>query len=117
MKYILLGLFFSITIQSCGLSSSDKKQIEFNIKMHNDRALLNYRIDSIREISRLQSEAILTKRPLTTEYRDLNMSLFNSKYNKPYDIKKDRFLTLDSYLQYCRANGFDEKEYIKIMDR
>jgi hypothetical protein len=37
-------------------------------------------------------------------------------WSAPYDINKDRFLTLEKYLEYCKAHKYDPKEYAKFID-
>lgn len=115
MKHLPL-LLFLIMVAACGLSKTEKNQLEFEIKMHNDKVSLNYRLDSLNEESSLKTMTRQNPKLIDSEYRRSHMSLFERSWNRPYDIKKDRFLTLESYLKYCEAHNYKPKEYIKFID-
>ncbi len=44
------------------------------------------------------------------------MAVFSSEWNKPYDIKKDRNITTDKYMDYCKAHNLDPETYYKFLD-
>lgn len=116
MKTLLLGLFL-ITFISCGLSKKEKDQIQFYINLHNSSTKLKFNLDSIKEASNIKMKYLDMKG--TTElnqYIQSHMKVFANEWNKPYDIKRDRFLTLESYLKYCEAHNYKPKEYIKFID-
>jgi hypothetical protein len=72
------------------LSENEKYNIQKSIDLHNITAQYQFKKDSI------DGKA--------------------DSWSAPYDIKKDRFLTLDKYLEYCKAHKYDPKEYAKFID-
>jgi hypothetical protein len=72
------------------LSENEKYNIQKSIDLHNITVQYQFKKDSI------DGKA--------------------DSWSAPYDIKKDRFLTLDKYLEYCKAHKYDPKEYAKFID-
>ncbi len=79
---------------------------------------LQYKLDSIDAATAY--EASLLKLQLTKAKQDSfvinQMAPFKYDWNKPYDIKKDREITLQKYLDYCKANGYDPETYYKTIE-
>lgn len=117
-KLIILLVPFFFACKSY-LSDSDKDLLIFKIQLHNGNASLKWVIDSIANIGEVRIQMIQKSIPKkeTEEYLKLNMSLFKSHWNQPYDIKKDMLLTLPKYIEYCTAYNYDPKTYIDLMDK
>jgi hypothetical protein len=91
MNNKILPLLMLIAL-SCNqpLTENEKYSIQKSIDLHNITAQYQFKKDSI------DGKA--------------------DSWSVPYDIKKDRFLTLDKYLEYCKAHKYDPKEYAKFID-
>jgi hypothetical protein len=92
MKKLPLFLCITALLLACKskITQNDEFIIQKSIDIHNTKARYRFTIDSI------DGKA--------------------ESWSAPYDIKKDRFLTMDKYIEYCKAHGYDPKEYTKFLD-
>lgn len=82
------------------------------MKVHN-----NFVADSLKEDVRIQIENRALKGMKELEdYRITNGLSFKRHWNEPYDITKDFELTMEKYLDYCKANNKDPDTFYKFMD-
>ena len=91
------------------------KLLQTSITTHNITTQARFDHDSINE---LQRERRKHKRKIENgfqQYLDAHMKFFSNKWGKPYDIKKDRNLTLHLYLEYCMTHNYNPMEYIKYI--
>jgi len=108
-----------LTLLSCksGLTESEEKTINLSLTLHNQNARLKFALDSIEEVTKYRIEHIATKNhPDFDKWLQSHMDVFENEWNSPYDIKKDRNLTMDKYLDYCKAYNHDPKAFYKFMD-
>lgn len=115
MKFLSF-ILLSILLYSCdsnNLSESDRLSLETDIFIHRTKASLKYNIAAIKARESLEIKYY------NWEKKDsaiaLSMDIFNSSWNKPYDIKKDSTLTVDQYLKYCKANNYDPITYADVL--
>lgn len=109
----------SVLVFSChsGVSAKKKAEIEFAIKFHSTNINSVFVQDSImaetdyriRNIRRIPKDSI-------DKYAKTEMKVYSNNWNKPYDIKKDRQLTFDKYMDYCKANNLDPDTYYKFLE-
>lgn len=114
---IITAILLSVALFSCGLSKSEKRKIELMITLHNMKVHNKFVTDSLKEDVRIQIENIRLKGMKELEdYRITNGRSFKRKWNEPYDITKDFELTMNKYLDYCKANTKDPETFYKFMD-
>lgn len=117
---IILTLAALPTVLSCrsgGLSEETKGSIKLYIDMHNVKTGTKFSMDSIDEATRYKISIIQYKNDVDVEdFTKTHMEVFANEWNKPYSIQKDRFLTMDRYLEYCKANNLDAETYYKFID-
>lgn len=113
MKYLIIPLLF-ISCNS-GLSKKDKDHIQAMIDMHNTIAKGKYREHLI------NAETEATIKYLNYKLQDslvkLSLNSASLGYNIPYDFRKDTAVTMESYLTYCKAYGYDPVEYSSRIDK
>lgn len=118
MKFILaITILFGFS--SCNsLSEKEKEKISFYIiNIHNSNVKLNFVMDSINSDTELRIRHIKMKdRPELIQYLNSHGQVFENDWNKPYSISKDYKLTIEKYLEYCKANNKDPKVFYKFMD-
>jgi len=109
-------LLLNLILLSCkneGLSNEEKQVLKFQITRHNIATEATFVQDSIHELQKQRAK--YRQKYLTGfgEYLKDHMIFFSNNWNRPYNIKKDRTLTLESYLDYCRVHKYNPKQYIK----
>lgn len=116
MKILTLVLFLTV-LCGCqsGLSSKEKHELEVMINLHRINANTIFVQDSIRKATALQIEHFGLPQEQLDTMLALTMKVFSNEWNSPYDIKRDRFLTLDKYLEYCKSNNLDAKTYYQFI--
>lgn len=115
---ILTAILLSVTILlSCGLSKSKKEHIRTMILLHNSKAYYKFSVDSLKEMERESIRYIkIHKTEEFKEYLRAHGITFKNQWNQPYEISKDYNLSLDKYIEYCKANGKDVETFYKFMD-
>lgn len=117
MKLILALFVFCLLSCKSGLSDQDKKNLLFYIDLHNSSLKTKFSVDSINETTKVKIRYITLHDTATVNnYLRAHMAVFANEWNSPYNIQKDRFLTLQSYLDYCKAHNYEPTEYIKFID-
>jgi hypothetical protein len=110
----------SILVSSCGgnqISKKDRELLDFRVDIIRQTSSTNYNIDSLKELTNFRIEHIrIQKDKRFNQFLQSHMDAFSRGYNDPYDIKKDRFLTLEKYLEYCKAHKYDPVKYIEFLD-
>ena len=115
---ILFLLIFSSVLYSCGLSESDMAGIQLSIDIHNSDNRLQYRLDSIQEVSDYKISLLgIIPENQWGKYIEPHMNVFENEWNSPYKIEKDYELTMESYLSYCETMGYDPKTFIHILNK
>lgn len=114
---IIIAVLLSVAIYSCGMSKSEKDNIQAMINFHNVKAHTRFFEDSLNEIERKHIEIYhLSKQIDISRHLKIHGDTFESKWNNPYEISKDYNLTFDKYVEYCKANNKDPKTFYKFMD-
>lgn len=108
---LLLSIF---VLSSCGMSKDDKDTLEANILIHNTKA--SYQFISARNDEELRLNMKYFGKKEKQTMINLDLAAWESEWFRFYDIKKDTALTMEKYLEYCKANGFDPKTKIKFLD-
>ena len=101
------------------LSTKEKEIIQTAIQSHNLQAQQKFSADSIEEIAKLKKSYVIFGLKDTQLLHDkikTTSLIFSRNYNIPYDLQKDRFLTLKKYLDYCKANYYNPMEHARYMD-
>jgi len=114
MKNCLLLL--SVILSSCkneDLSPEEKQILQTHITRHNIATEARFVQDSIHELQEHRAKYQLKYKTGFSEFLKDHMILFSNNWNRPYNINKDRTLTLDSYLDYCGVHKYNPKEQIK----
>jgi hypothetical protein len=114
MKYLLIIACFFVT--SC---QSKPNEDTFNtwLLIHNQKAHYNFFKDSLDQASAIEIEYIGNPdKSLLHERLKSSGDVFKDKWNEPYDISKDYNLTMEKYLDYCKANGKDPKTFYEFID-
>src|SRR5919112_5766143 len=99
MKYHFILLFFLYSCAS-NLSDEDKIQLSKKIEARNTLLKLRYVADSSAEVIKVVKQNYPKSESAIKRYLEAHMDSFSINWNNPYDIKKDRNLTLDKYLDY-----------------
>lgn len=116
MKTIFTILTIALFSCSNSLSDSKKASIKLSIDLHNVNTSLKYKLDSIDEATNYKIRLFKAKIKEDKDYTETHMAVFANQWNDPYDIQKDRFLTVEKYLDYCKANGLNAESYHKFLD-
>jgi Mg2+ and Co2+ transporter CorA len=111
-----LTLLFLIFSCASHLTEEDKTQLSKKIESRNTLLRLKFVADSSAEVIKIVKENYPKPEHAIKDYLKSHMDSFSTNWNNPYAIKKDRNLTLDKYLNYCRENKTDPKDYINYMD-
>lgn len=114
MKIIFLLCLMTILSCNSGLSTKDRDYIQTMIDMHNTIARGKYHEYLINAETEARIQYIGYK--LEDSLVKLTMKSAPGKYFRPYDLKKDTSVTMESYLSYCKAMGYDPKEYASRID-
>jgi len=113
---LIAPLFLAIIFLSCKgedqLTKEEEQSLQLQIQGHNIDAEEKFRLDSVREITNIELQYVGLPKDKVQEYIDAHMKVFTTKWNTPYNIKKDRRLTLEEYLKYCKVNNYKPVEYI-----
>jgi hypothetical protein len=117
MKKIFYVLTFTLII-SCNSKKSDlnKQEAETFIKIHNLIVSGRFSQDSIKEATNVEIQHIGIRKSLVDSVIKTHMVVYSNEWNDPYDIKKDRFLTYEKYLEYCKAHNLDATTYYKFIN-
>jgi len=110
-RILLLGIIL-LSCRNENLSDEQKKLLETTITRHNIVTEDRFAQDSIHELQIHRLKYQQKNAAGFQEYLKAHMIYFSNSWNRPYDIKKDRKLTLQSYLDYCEANNLKPLEYI-----
>ena len=98
------------------LSPQEKQILQTRITRHNIATETKFAQDSINELQLHRTKYKKNYADGFQQYLKAHMEYFSDNWNKPYDIKKDRDLNLETYLNYCRAHKYSPMEYIKNID-
>jgi len=98
------------------VSSEERKMLQTYITTHNITTQSRFDQDSINELQQERRKYKKKNENGFQESLDAHMKFFSNKWNMAYDIKRDRNLTLESYLEYCKAHNFKPREYIKYIN-
>lgn len=114
-----LAPFLLFALLSCKSSGPTPEQIDrykFYIDLHNITTKSRFAQDSIEEDYRLRRQYIdLKDSPQLKNYLKTHGEVFADQWNNPYDVRKDRFLTVEKYLDYCKAHGYDPDKWIEFL--
>lgn len=120
MKYIFAFIIVLFFIVSCsqGISESSKELIKTRIDIHNITVRLKFVKDSLNEDFRYYTKirSLGLSKDSILEFRKTHGNVFANEWNEPYSIANDRFLTLDKYLDYCKAHKLDPETYDQFLD-
>jgi len=117
MKNCLVLL--AMTLLSCKnneLSPEEQQILQTHITQHNINTEAKFVQDSINELQQHRVKYQKKYADGFPQYLKAHMEYFSDNWNKPYEVKKDRNLNLETYLNYCRAHNYSPMEYIKNMD-
>ena len=113
---IIAAILLVLCIASCKndeLSKSDKELLELQLSIHRDNAALAFRIERIEQEGRLRIKYF--DAPNKNRLIELGLKVWENSWNKEQDIMKDSLFTLQKYLNYCKANGYDAKTKIEFL--
>lgn len=119
LRSILLLLIPVPILFACkqpGLNNEKKETIQSMIRMHNINVETKFTLDTIEEKTNLRIKYLGLPETQVQNYIDAHLKVFENEWNKPYDIRKDKSLTLEKYLEYCEANNKNPETYYKFMD-
>lgn len=118
MKYLLVLLLLSACKNDKELSTSKKRLISLSLDLRNMSVHTTFFKDSLQELQYYKTILFNARLPKDSmqDYESVHMRVFSNQWNEPYDIKKDRFLTIDKYLDYCKAHRLDPETYYKFLD-
>jgi hypothetical protein len=119
MKDLLIGM---LVFSACS-EKPDYTPVEQKLSLVRDQAQKQYYLDSLESLLKLKDNLEITNN-YTKEYTPdsiknilkIQGEVFAREYNKEYDIKKDRAVTLQTYLDYCKAHNHDPLTYYKFMN-
>ena len=95
------------------LTEQQKTELKQSIEMHNVAAQKKFMSDSVQKAQHYRIGYVGLAEDTVEKYLKLQMVDYYKDWNKPYDIQKDRNLTLESYLEYCKTHNYLPAEYIK----
>jgi hypothetical protein len=115
-KFITLLCF--ITAISCNSKKSDtnKAEVQASIQIHNLIVKGRFQQDSLKEKTSVEIQHIGIRKSLVDSVIQTHMTVYSNEWNEPYDIKRDRFLTFEKYMEYCKAHNVDAKTFYKFLD-
>lgn len=117
MKYLVLILCLS-SLWACSgeLSQKEREELAHYINLHNSEAKTQMDIALIKEETEYKIRHMdQSKEEWFSQKLRSHLNLFAMNYNQPYDIRKDTALTVEKYLQYCKAHNYAPKEYIQFL--
>lgn len=116
MTKIRTAILLSVVLIGCGISATDKENIEASIAIHNSRVGQEYVKDSLDADTKFQIENIRIKDDPQFQLLLIRNGLsFKNNWNRPYTIEKDYELTYEKYLEFCDKNNKDEKTFHKSL--
>lgn len=120
MKYLkLLPILLLFACQDKGLSDYDKNLIQINLDLLLINSHHDFAIDSLREVSKFKEKHDKPIYPdkLKRDHLKSHMAVFANEWNKPYKLEKDRFITVESYVEYCKAYKYDPVDYLAVLNK
>ncbi len=113
-----MAVFLIAACNGGDLSKSKKDAIQFTLEIHNSNPELKFKLDSVTEGSNFEISLLKyhLSKDSSTSLIKRQMKIFANDWNTPYDIKKDRDITLDKYVDYCKDNKYDPETYYKVLD-
>lgn len=119
LRFTLLIILLTPVFFACkqsGLSKEKKNSINLYIRIHNAKVQTDFSLDSIEETTAIKIRYVSLPKDRVNDYIVSHMGVFEDQWNQPYDIRKDKNLTLEKYLDYCKANNKDPETYYKYLD-
>lgn len=112
--FLLVPAF--LACKQSGLSKEKKNSIDLHIRIHNAKVQTDFSLDSVNEVQSIKIKHVSLPKEKVNDYLLSHMKVFEDQWNKPYDIRKDKSLTLEKYFDYCKAHNLDPETYYKFID-